>query len=250
MKSECSIFFHNYYGNQDRWLEFFLRKISVPSNLYYNKVDESIYNMERQGDKYRQKYMPDTTNMIRKIIYRQSANKGKDIGGKLILLDAYQKLDFKTEYGLFLHDKKSLYKANNTDWTNNLLQIADSDFCTKAIQIFLGHPEVGIITSTGNIENEFSSNLRSFKSNNKMLLPQLQKRFNIFPASFQYAAGTMFWFRMQPVNTFFNANPPLQIRTSLEIGNITDEDMGSNTHCWERLLSWIITAQGYKIKTI
>jgi len=250
MKSACSIFFHNYYGEHEYWINFFTKNLSIPYTLYYNAVKNSIYNFEsiESADIYSNQI--GSTNNTQKLIYRQSSNKGKDIGGKLVLLDAYQKLALKTDYGLFLHDKKSPYKANNTVWASDLLKITDSAFARKSLQIFEESPDVGIITATGNLKNEYDDDKKSFISTNKALLPQLQNRFSIYPASFQYVAGTMFWFRMKPLNTFLKEHSPLKIRALLENGNVTDENEGSYTHCWERLLSWIITSQGYKIKTI
>jgi len=246
----CSIFFHNYYGSHASWMDYFAKTISFPSNLYYNMVEDSMYNLADAEKIFTGGFKPGQQNQINKVIVRQSSNKGKDIGGKMVLLDACSQLNLPTRYGLFLHDKKSPYKANNTTWTTNLLAIAEDGFSRKALRLFEDHPNTGIVTATGNTSNEYDHGMQSFKSNNNVLLTELQKRFAISTDSFQYVTGTMFWFRMEPISQFFKKYPPLQIREMLEQGNIMDEYAGTYTHSWERLLCWIITGQQYSIKTI
>ena len=252
MTSVYSIFFHNYYGRLAYWLDFFSKNTTSPSTLYYNIVDESIYNQKiLQTDLNTVSNGEANKNAaLNNIIYRHSSNKGKDIGGKMVLIDSYLKLKSPTPYGLFLHDKKSLYKANNIIWANNLLKIAEANFSKRVFKIFNDDPQIGIIAGNGSLKNDYDFNDQSFTGTNKVLLPQLQEKFNIYPSSYNYIAGTMFWFRMKPVEDFFLLNDPLLIRAMLEDGNVSDEISESNTHCWERLLSWIITSQGYKINTI
>ena len=249
MKPICSIFFHNYYGNHKYWLDFFIEKIKIPSVLYYNIVNESIYNLDENINEIIAFNKADTGNIC-KIIFRQSSNKGKDIGGKMLLLDAYQKLGFDTELGVFLHDKKSIYKANNITWANELFKIIEPEFQKKALQLLKENINIGIVAASGSVLNEYNESLKIYTSNNKVILSLLQDRFEIFPNNFKYVAGTMFWCRMQPMNHFFKNNSSLKIRESFETGNVIDQYSGSYTHSWERLLCWIITSQKYKINTI
>jgi lipopolysaccharide biosynthesis protein len=250
MKPVCSIFFHNYYGSHQSWMNDFAKKITFSANLFYNIVQDSIYNIDPPAEDFFSSYAHSPVDQIDKIIVRQASNAGKDIGGKLVLLDAYQRLNMQTDYGLFLHDKKSPYKANNQIWADNLLKIVEASFSHHALKIFSDNPRIGIISATGTIIDEYDQSIQSFRTPNKLVLQELQKKFCINPASFQYVAGTMFWFRMEPVQNFFKTYTPLTIREMLEKGNITDQNAGSYTHSWERLLCWIITMQKYSIKTI
>ena len=243
----CSIFFHNYYGSHQSWLAYFKKNISFPVNLYYNITEDSIYNLDTAIADFRDN--ADSSN-INNIFILQSPNKGKDIGGKLVLLDAYQKLGLQTEYGLFLHDKKSPYKANNETWADNLLKIAERSSAENALKLFNNKKDTGIVAANGTVGNEFDYAANSFRSNNKLLLPELQNQFGIHPTDFKYVNGTMFWSRMKPLEVFFEKNTPLKIRAMLEKGNVSDEYAGTYTHSWERLLCWIITGQHYTIKTI
>jgi hypothetical protein len=58
----------------------------------------------------------------------------------------------------------------------------------------------------------------------------------------------MFWVRALPLINFFKEHAPLDIRRTLEPGNVMDETHGTYTHAWERMLSWLITEQGYHLK--
>src|SRR5215218_5585334 len=45
-----------------------------------------------------------------------SSNKGKDIGGKLVLLNTCIQTGIEPDWILFLHDKKSLHSLNSKAW--------------------------------------------------------------------------------------------------------------------------------------
>jgi len=248
MKPSYSIFFHNYYGDHDFWINFFEEKLQFATILYYNIVTDSIYNFELEKNKVFADFK--IKKNIQKIIFRYSPNKGKDIGGKLILLDAYLRLNLETDYGLFFHDKKSPYKVGSEVWSHNLFKIAEPSFFQKAIKLFENNSNVGIIAAKGNLKNEWNIDTKTFISNNNLLLTQLQNQFKIFPRNYQYVAGTMFWVKMQPLTIFFNNFAPLLIRELLEKGNVSDESFGTYTHCWERLFCWIVSMQNFKIKTV
>lgn len=81
-------------------------------------------------------------------------------------------------------------------------------------------------------------------------ITNLRSKYNVNPPSLTYIAGTMFWVRASIYRDFFHKNPPLEIRSTLERASITDVDGPTQTHAWERLLSWIVTSQGFKIKEI
>lgn len=244
----CSIFFHNFYGQHEKWVKFFSEKLNTPFTLYYNIVEDSIYNLE---DDYRQSenlQKAISGPWLKKLILRRSPNKGKDIGGKLVLLDAYMHEEENSDYIIFLHDKKSPYKIQNQQWADKLFKIIEPDFAKQAIALFKDKKEVGIIAGTESIINEYDYARQDFISNNGSQLSKLRSEYNISSTDYRYAAGTMFWTRSIPLLDFFRFFPPLEVRKTLENGNIMDETGGSITHSWERMLSWLIFAQGYTIK--
>jgi lipopolysaccharide biosynthesis protein len=244
----CSIFFHNYYGQHENWVRFFSENITVPFVLFYNIVEDSIYNLEDDYQLTGRLQQAVSGPKLQKIILRRSPNQGKDIGGKLVLLDACLREGTDTGYSIFLHDKKSPYKIQSREWKDKLFRIIDPAFIQKALNTFSGNKEVGIIAGSDSIYNEYDYSRQSFISNNHSQLIRLQSEFTIDSKDHRYVAGTMFWVRSHPLLNFFRLHPPLEIRRTLEKGNIMDETGGTNTHAWERMLSWLIFAQGYTIK--
>ncbi|WP_431211979.1 hypothetical protein ACQ86N_40385 [Puia sp. P3] len=111
------------------------------------------------------------------------------------------------------------------------------------------------------IQNEHDPSSGTFSSSNRSLLNELVAKYGISDptqnptsqnspaeADYRYVAGTMFWVRAEPLAAFFKKYAPLDIRRTLEKGNVMDENRGSNAHAWERMLSWLIFAQNFNIK--
>jgi lipopolysaccharide biosynthesis protein len=239
----CSIFFHNYYGNDQGWMEYLFEQFAVPQALYYNGVSLS-YNrlMQKESEVSIQEYAP-TQNIIK----RSSPNKGKDIGGKLVLMDAYLKLGMKSDYILLLHDKTSPYHSHSHQWQKNLFRIATKECREEILKVFGTDKSVGIVASQSAIRNEADNDQRRNAYTNSELIMSLRNKYNIHPPHLNYVAGTMFWVRAPLFERFFSEHAPLEIRRTLEEGNVTDETP-TVTHAWERLLCWMVTSQGYKIK--
>ena len=193
---------------------------------------------------------PCVTPFLQQLIIRQSTNKGKDIGGKMVLMDAYLKLETKSDYLLFLHDKQSLHQHNGQQWKASLLRIAEKDYGKKAIEIFERHAQVGIVASANAIRNEWDNEQQSNYYTDSPFIEALKNKYLIHPPSLQFVAGTMFWVRAALLENFFTKHSPLAIRATLEESNVMDNSLPTTTHAWERLLCWIVTAQGYQIKGI
>ncbi|MFC0773726.1 rhamnan synthesis F family protein [Terrimonas alba] len=250
MTAIVSILFHNYYGQHHRWAEFFCQKLKVPFDLYYNFVGDSIYNIDTSLSDLNDIRQNINSPFLNEINFRRASNKGKDIGGKLILLDACLRNSTNSEFIIFLHDKKSPYKVHNREWEQRLYRIIEPDFVEKTLAIFEENPKTGIVASQGTLQNEYDYNKNSFISNNRKELNQLKEVYNITITDHRYVAGTMFWVRTLPLLTFFRKHVPLDIRKRLEEGNVLDEEYGTYTHSWERMLSWIISNQGYDLKEL
>lgn len=246
----CSIFFHNYYGQHEDWIQFFSQKMNVPFILYYNVVEDSMYNLEQShllGDRLQKAA---SGPWLKKIVLRRSPNQGKDIGGKLVLLDAALRENEDSEYGIFLHDKKSPYKIQNQEWKDQLFRIVEPAFVQRALAAFSKDQKIGVIAGTDSIRNEYDPATQSFISQNRSLLARLQSENNIVTNDYRYVAGTMFWVRRKPLLDFFTEHPPLDIRKTFERGNVMDDNHGTYAHSWERLMTWLIFTQGYTIKGI
>lgn len=178
-----------------------------------------------------------------------SSNKGKDIGGKLLLVKVCLEMRYEPDWIIFLHDKKSLQALNAKTWKNELLKIIQKDQLPKVNEIILNNPNCGIIAAKDYVRKETKIEGK-FTGNNGPILAALIQKYNITSKNYEYVAGTMFWVKASVLLAFFKKFDPLKIRQSLEEGNVIDNFNGTNAHSWERMLSWIISSQGLNFKTI
>jgi lipopolysaccharide biosynthesis protein len=237
-----SVFIHNYYGEHEFWQEFLGRELTVPFALYYNAT-ESIHNRDGELQALHTMFHRDQLPLLTSFTLRRSSNRGKDIGGKLVLMDAYLKRGCPTETILLLHDKKSHYTATGGRWREKLLKVARHTVLPAVLEAFRD-PATGIVAGKEVVQAGDAART------GQHLLQQLQQQYGVHPPGEAYVAGTMFWARAAALEDFFRSFPPLTIRQTLEPGNVLDDTFETNTHSWERLLSWLITARGYKLKAI
>ncbi|WP_081146609.1 rhamnan synthesis F family protein [Niastella vici] len=244
-----SVFFHNYYGNDREWMTYFNQELTLPFYLFYNCVADSWYRiMQKKGGSGEQE--PVTGSNLQHLYKKESTNKGKDIGGKLVLMDTYLKMGVQSDYILLLHDKHSPYHTHSNQWKKDLFRIAENSFQQKIIDLFNSDPQTGIVASKNAIRNEVDNEQKRNAYIDSALIQSLKTKYNIQPPGLQYVAGTMFWVKASLFEDFFKQNPPLQIRSELDSGNVTDIDGPTITHAWERLLCWIVTNKGYQIRGI
>lgn len=175
-----------------------------------------------------------------------TSNKGKDLGAKMGLIQLIIYLNLSVDLILFLHDKKSLQALKSATWKKDLLKIIAPEHIESTMTKFIKDDTFGIIgTKEYIIQEEFSNN--NFIGVNHLIINKLLLKYHLKPPSYHFVAGTMFWVRAKPLLDFFIKYDPLVIRADLEDGNVIDNFSGTNTHTWERLLSWIISSSGYKI---
>ncbi len=177
-----------------------------------------------------------------------TGNKGKDIGGKLCLLQLLFTLNVNIELIVFLHDKKSLHALNSITWKKDLLKIITLDNIDRITKKFEMN-DCGIVATSEYIRKEpFTEG--NFSGINGSILSKILVEVDLHPKSYSFVAGTMFWAKAKPFEDFFKLNNPLQIRNTLENGNVLDSFSGTVTHAWERIFSWIVTTKGLLIKGI
>ncbi len=172
---------------------------------------------------------------------------GKDIGGKLMLIEIYLRLGIQSDYIVFLHDKKSLHSSTGSFWKNELFRIIDEKTVDKIMLIFQNQNSTGIIGPSKFIRNEWNSKGNYFSTTNSDILLTLLDSYRFKIRDYSFVAGTMFWVRSEIFQQFFLENSISKIRESLEKGNVMDSEKGSITHSWERMLSWIAIEKGYKL---
>lgn len=177
-------------------------------------------------------------------------NIGKDIGGKLALIDLSLKLNLKSDYYIFLHDKKSPHTSLGDIWRKKLFQIVEYQNIEKIENMFKDNDTLGIIAANEFIINEYDSTTGNFNCTSNLILKKLIRHYKFKLNNYDFVGGTMFWARAEIFNDFFSKYEPLEIRATLEKGNVLDHNHGTHTHAWERILSWIAINKGYTIKGI
>jgi lipopolysaccharide biosynthesis protein len=177
-------------------------------------------------------------------------NKGKDIGGKLALIDFFMKTRQQSEYIVFLHDKLSPYLNIGQQWKEKLFNIIDWVKIKAIIKEFQSNETIGIVGVNEFIKNEFDEKKNKLKTANSDKIKELISKYNLKVSNYNFIAGTMFWIRSTIITKFFSIHAPLACREMLEEGDFTDLYDGTYTHSWERILCWLANDQGYTIKGI
>lgn len=176
-----------------------------------------------------------------------TSNIGKDIGGKIAIIDTLLRLKQKSNYSILLHDKHSPHTSMGKIWKEKLFRIVDAHQIVKIITLFSTQKKVGIIAAGEFIMNEYNSVTKEFDCTCNEILKKLIQEYKLENKDFNFVGGTMLWMRSEILHSFFMKHSPLEIRGTFEKGNVLDTYLGTETHAWERMLSWIAIDQGYTI---
>ena len=229
-----AILYHNYYSLEGiDEMRGRIRALKMPGALLLCSLPDKFAGaLPRQSENER---------------FVVASNQGKDIGGKLILMQLLFSLYPETPYTFLLHDKRSYQKQSGRWEKEGLFSILDpGKFCT-IIAAFDRDPSLGIACATGYTRNEYLGD-GHFDTPNSDLLVELMKQYAIPDRDLRFVGGTMFCIRTTLLRDFFSEYGALDVRGTLEPGNVLDHEHGTVTHCWERMLSWAATSAGYKIK--
>ena len=178
----------------------------------------------------------------------ETPNKGKDIGGKLALMDLLLQVNLSCEYIILLHDKLSPQSITGETWRETLMKIVDPPVADKIIGMYEKDKLLGIVAAREFIIED--SDIRNSNKNNEQLIIDLSKRYLLKLATHPFIGGSMFWVRASIFRKFFIQFPPLFCREVLEYGNVLDIENGSYTHSWERLFCRIAVSDNFMIKGI
>lgn len=149
-------------------------RITVFAHLFYPSLFNEIlpfllglseYNVHHYINVGSDFSVDQVQNQIRKALpscfLLQSPNKGKDIGGKLALLELYIQLKETSDYFIFIHDKLSPQLLNGDKWRNQLLRILEVKAIKEILQLFETASDIGIIGSKEHISNEYNQETKS-----------------------------------------------------------------------------------------
>jgi lipopolysaccharide biosynthesis protein len=241
-----------------------MQSVSVLCHLYYEDSLESLKPYLKNVQRYNASfffnvcsetdYYVDLVQRVREAfphsIITTSTNVGKDIGGKLVLLDTYFKLQCNTDYLILLHDKVSPHTSTGSAWRKRLLAILEDQNIENITSAFLNNNNIGLIATQDLIMNEYDEKTLTYHCTSNEKLKLLRKKYNITSNRHEFVGGTMYWVQSKIYSNFFAQYSPLKIRATLEKGNVLDHNIGSVTHAWERMFSWIVLNQGYSLKGI
>jgi lipopolysaccharide biosynthesis protein len=231
---------HIYY--EDSWDEIRnkLKNFDNGENHFLFSISESCLIKEQ--------IIADIKRTFKKTYSLITSNIGKDIGGKMALIDLYLLLDIKSSYIVFLHDKQSPHSVLGESWKNGLFKIIDPNN-QKRIQALFKDPATGIVGSKDHIINEYDNTSDTFRNNNR-LSKKLLAKFDMSIRNYDFLGGAIYWLRSSIVENFFAKNHPILMREDLEAGNVLDLHDEKMAHTWERMFSWIATQEGFNIKGI
>lgn len=241
-KVSIHILYHLYYKDSINELDALNHLLEDNSKNLSINLNHDIKNIASFSKKIKEKHPK--ANII------TTPNIGKDVGGKLALINNYLKLGVKSSYLLLLHDKKSPQTLNGQEWNNQLLKITKPENTSKIFSLFENNKEAGIICAQNYISNEYNKQTKEFNTTNNELLMHYIKKFDIKINDYSFVAGNMFWIRSAIYEKFFSENDPLELRSYLEKGNVLDNTKGTHSHSLERIFSWIATNNGYTIKQL
>lgn len=227
-------------------------RIALIEYRYYADSTEDFYTEQLRNLVSRRILVTNqaVNNIDAKTVVLNHTNQGKDIGAKLIGIDFLIKTNEEFDVLVMVHDKKSLHSPLGNYWGRELKKIVGDAYLPVFIKA-MKKRNVGICCASNYIKSEFDKPSGKFNTVNNDILFELIQKYKLRPSpSFEFVAGTIFGCKWAPIKVFFINNPPLQIRKTLERGNVQDNRKGSYTHSWERMLSWVITSGGYSVKGI
>jgi len=231
---------HIYY--EDSWDEIRnkLKNFDNGKNYFLFSISEACSIKDRIVEDIKQSFS--------NTYYLITSNIGKDIGGKLALIDLYILLGIRCTYIVFLHDKQSPHSIRGDSWKKDLFKIIDFNNQSQILNLF-NDPRTGIVDAKDYIINEYNADTDSFKNNN-YLSKKLLTQFNLSVENYDFLGGFIYWIRASIIEDFFTENHPILIRENLEAGNVMDLHGERLTHTWERMFSWIANSEGYKVNGI
>lgn len=186
-------------------------------------------------------------NIYPEAVIISTPEKGRDIGGKLALLDLMYRLNRSPEVVFVAHDKLSIHSPDGNNWRDKLLKIVQPYYLDQALSLFAENEKIGMIGAGEFIKSDSQSDDHYIPDNNKRFLDELLQKFKLEKSDYEYVAGCIFLVKGDIFKNFFSRYPPLEIRSSLESGNVSDTFRGTYTHAWERLFGKIVRNANNKI---
>ncbi|MBS1603554.1 MAG: glycosyltransferase [Bacteroidetes bacterium] len=238
-------------------------RVTIMTHIFYdttwNEFKQKLKNFENENTNLlfsisedcliKEKIVEDIRRTFNNAYALITSNVGKDVGGKMALIDLYLTLGLSSDYIILLHDKQSPQTLVGDSWRKNLLKILDRRNTPHILHLFENDQKIGVIGAKEHIINEWDNNTQKFRHNDDLVKTYL-KKYNIRLQHHEYISGTMYWMRASIIESFFKKNNPIELRSELEAGNVLDNHGSTIAHTWERMFCWLGANQGYKIHGI
>lgn len=173
--------------------------------------------------------------------------KGRDIGGKLALLDILYKLKKEPDIIFVGHDKFSSHSPDGNSWRSKLLRIIQPGSFEESISFFTNDSQIGMVGAKEFIRTESGFGNLNIPDNNRSIIQEMIEKFRLNEGPEEYVAGSIFLVRGDIMKDFFSKYRALDRRTELENGNSSDTFRGTYTHAWERLFGRLVISAGKRI---
>ena len=132
-----SVLCHLYYEHSLDILKPYLDNLSAYDTTYFFNLCTEV--------PYRSRLAKRLHASFKNTVITCSPNVGKDIGGKLLLVDAYLKLQKPSRYMVLVHDKNSPHTPMGELWRTKLLRILEGQNVQHILKEFAANHSVGLI---------------------------------------------------------------------------------------------------------
>jgi lipopolysaccharide biosynthesis protein len=244
-RTRTAVLLHVYYHDLwDEMASYIANLRPLPFDLYVNLTDGDPGNSRL--DLIIRRRFPGAHVQV-------TENRGRDIGGFLRLLPRVFASGRDYDALVVMHTKKSIRQepGYGDNWRRCLLRsiLGRPERAAEVARAFLVDPYLGMVAAQEFVWSAANLGELAYESN-KPLIDEYCQRLGVKMVRTEFVAGTMFWVRAAPFLKIFRDNDPLAIAAELPTGDPNDEQSPQRPHALERILSFIMTGQGYHIRGV
>ncbi len=243
---KIAVIVHIYYDNLVGEMIDYLTKFPYEFDLYVSfssdTYPDSTQQVEDNIDAIKTAFPSAHTQIV--------PNKGKDIGGKLVLLKHIFEEGIIYDYLVFAHDKQSFHMADRNKanlWRSELLgAVLNPDNVNRILTAFEKNPTIGMCGGRV-IDGLMQPIVAGHPGNCPLIRSTYESLFGSLPHTSAFIGGTMFWVRFSLFKSSLTPSKIDRILSQLESGNVMEPSV---THAVERIFGIITTAHQYRIGSL
>jgi len=243
---KIAVLVHIYYDNLVGEMINYLAKFPYEFDLYVSfssdTYPESSLNVEHNMNAVKAAFPSSYLCVV--------PNKGKDIGGKLVLLKHIFEEGITYDYLVFVHDKQSFHMADRDKanrWRSELLgAVLAPGNVNRILTAFEKNPTIGMCGGRV-IDGLMQPTVAGHPGNYPLIRSTYESLFGSLPHTSAFIGGTMFWVRFSLFKKALTPDRIDRILSQLESGNVIEPSV---THAVERIFGIITTAHQYRIGSL